>query len=154
MQSQGTLRADFSVNASSVLRVDEQAILLSRIRATLPKNCVKLFQSLPIYTDNGQFCGELCDGELNDFQLLHLTSNQGLSFPVNTLSAVSDAVILKKNPPYPIGQRIPAPVALDIYAKNEPLVTRSALRFAIEKKSLIKLTLSLPPFHDENAKFV
>lgn len=138
--------ADFSVSVSAVRTVSENGILLSRIRAVHPKNCAKIFSALPVYSENGAFYGFIRDAEIEELVILRLITDQGISLPIHGVCAVGDAVILKKIPPYPIGQRIPAPVALDIFTKNEPLVTRTALRNAIEKGSLIRLTLSLPPF--------
>ena len=58
----------------------------------------------------------------------------------------SDAVILRKEQAYPLGQRIPAPILPLITEKYEPVVTRAVLRNATAKRTLVKLTLSLPPF--------
>ncbi len=138
--------ADFSVNVSAIRTVSEDGILLTRIRAVHPKNCAKIFPTLPVYSENGAFYGFIRDAEIEKLVILRLITDQGISLPIHSVCAVGDAVILKKTPPYPIGQRIPAPVALDIFTKNEPLVTRTALRNAIEKGSLIRLTLSLAPF--------
>ena len=44
-------------------------------------------------------------------------------------------------------QRIPAPLLSSFTDKSEALVTKPILRVAIRNKSLIKLTLSLPPFN-------
>lgn len=138
--------ADFTASVSTLQAIENDAVRLSRMRPAFPKNCAKLFLDLPVYCENGNFYGLLRDVEMQDLCVSRLITDKGFSFPAHMLCAVSDALILKKPQPYPIGQRIPAPASYEIFNKNELVVTRSTLRGAIEKQSLIRLTLSLPPF--------
>ena len=85
--------------------------------------------------------------EMDDFIAVKLLTNRGEAFPLTAISAFSDAVILRKRQPYPIGQRIPITSCSNL---NERIVTKSVLRSAIENRALIRLTLSLPPFSLEN----
>lgn len=146
--------ADFCVNLSSVLAFEKDGIDLSRLRPVFPKNCAKIFLHRPVYSYEGAYLGNVSDLEiLNDTAIKIFTEHA--AYPLSTVAAFSDAVILRKEQPYPIGQRIPAPIVSSIFDKNTPIVTKPALRTAIEKKALIKLTLSLSPFHyplEENKK--
>ena len=137
--------ADFCVSVAAIDEI-EDGIYLTHLRPAFPKNCAKLFLGLPIYADNGTFIGNLCDVQMENFQATHLLTNTGNSIPVCNVSAVSDAILLKKQQPYPIGQRIPAPSVSKFLDKEESFINRSNLRTAIKKSNLIKLTLSLPPF--------
>ena len=138
-------RTDFCVNVSAIEELDEE-IYLSRLRPVFPKNVVKILSGLPVYTDEGIFLGNVTDMELDSFTALHLETDKGERFPVLHVAACTDAILLRKKPPYPIGQRIPAHAISDIFENSEMIVSRSNLRGAIEKGALIKLTLSLAPF--------
>ena len=69
---------------------------------------------------------------MDSFIALHLITDKGERFPVLHIAACIDAILLRKKPPYPIGQRIPAPVVLDIIQNNEMIVSRSSFGRAIE----------------------
>ncbi len=138
-------RTEFCVNVSSIEELDEE-IYLSRLRPVFPKNTAKILLDLPVYTDEGVFLGNVKDMEMDEFTALHLETDKGERFPCAYITACTDAVLLRKKPPYPIGQRIPAPMLLDIFQNEGSIVSRSNLRKAIEKGALIKLTLSLAPF--------
>lgn len=139
---------DFSVGVSAVTEIGE-SILLSRLRPAYPKNCAKITIGLPVYSFEGGYLGVVEDLEMRDFVATRLLTDRGDIFPVTSIFACSDAVILRKEPPYPLGQRIPAPLLPIVSDKSEALVTKPILRAAIQKRALVKLTLSLPPFHLE-----
>lgn len=139
-------QVDFCVNISSVLDVQTD-VHLTRARSVFPKNCAKVFLGKPVFSDTGSFIGTLCDGALTRFTLEKLFCDNGKSFPVSAVAAFSDAVILKKEAPYPLGQRIPAPILSILDGQNGNIVNKTTLRAAMENKSLIRLTLSLAPFH-------
>ena len=139
---------DFCINASSVLHTDETGIHLSRLHAVFPKNCIKLFPDLPVYTQNGTYLGVFLDATLQSQTALQLITDTKERRPIADLIGCADAIILRNNPVYPIGQRIPAPL-LSSFDSGKPLITRPVLRQAIERGTLIKLTLSLPPFSQE-----
>ncbi len=138
-------RTDFCVNVSAIEEIDEE-IYLSRLRPVFPKSTVKILLGLPVYTDEGVFLGNVRDMEMDAFIALRLETDNGERFPVFHIAACTDAILLRKKPPYPIGQRIPAHVVSDIFQNSETIVSRANLRHAIEKGALIKLTLSLAPF--------
>ena len=138
-------RTEFCVNVSSIEELDEE-IYLSRLRPVFPKSAAKILLDLPVYTDEGVFLGSVKDMEIDSFTALYLETDKGERFSCKYIAACTDAILLRKKPPYPIGQRIPAPVVLDIFQDNETIVSRLHLRKAIEKGALIKLTLSLAPF--------
>ena len=137
---------DFSVGVSSILEIEED-IHLSRLRPSYPKNCAKISIGLPVYSFEGGFLGTVADLECKDFIATHVITHDEERFPITSVVACSDAVILRKEPPYPLGQRIPPPLLSSFTDKSEALVTKPILRAAIRNKSLIKLTLSLPPFN-------
>lgn len=140
---------DFAIGVSSVEAVQSNGVYLTRLRPVLPKNYLRLFLGTPVYSHEGAYKGDITDGEVVDFKLVKLFTDQEFSFPLSAISAYSDAVILKKSLPYPIGQRIPAP-AVPLLNKFEPTVTRAVLKGAIENEALIRLTLSLAPFSLES----
>ena len=132
---------DFSVGVNAVTEIRDR-ILLSRLRPASPKGCAKIAIGLPVYSFEGGFLGTVADLDLYDFTATTLYTNRGESFPVTAIFACSDAVILRKEQPYPLGQRIPVP--------NEDttnVVTKNTLKRAIADNKLISFTLSLPPFY-------
>lgn len=139
-------QADFCVNVSTLQSRSDVALTLSTLRPVFPKNCAKIFIGKPVYTQNGRHLGVIADMEIVNGVATKLFTEK-TAYPITAICAVSDAVILRKEQPFPLGQRIPAHLVFDFSEKNEPLVTKSVLRKAIAKSSLIKLTLSLPPFH-------
>ena len=143
--SSPTSRAQFALPVSAIKYVGDR-IILSRLRPVFPKSCACLFLHLPVYAYDGAFIGEVEDVEIEEFVASTLFTSGGEGYPVNAISACSDAVLLKKELPFPLGQRIPAPVLSRLTGKTEGLVTRPLLRAAIQKNALVKLTLSLPPF--------
>ncbi|MBO5240693.1 MAG: PRC-barrel domain-containing protein [Clostridia bacterium] len=138
-------RTDFCVNVSAIEELDDE-IYLSRLRPSFPKNAAIVSAGLPVYTGEGTFLGNVTDLEMQDFIALRVETDKNERLPFSSVAACTDAILLRKKQPYPIGQRIPAPILSEIFQKNEPLVNRATLREAIKKGALIKLTLSLAPF--------
>ncbi len=136
---------DFAISAASVENIGEQ-IRISSLRPLSPKNCVRIFIGRPVYAFDGVYLGNVADLDIRDFVATELYTDQNACYPISSVTACFDAVILKKQPPYPIGQRIPAPLLPLLSEKKSPIVTKPVLRAAIRKSSLIKFTLSLPPF--------
>jgi len=143
--------ADFSVGIGTVISVGD-SIILSRLRPSCPKSCAKISIGLPIYSFEGGYLGTVSDLDVVDFIATTLYTDRGETFPVTALFACSDAVILRKEQPYPLGQRIPAPMLPLVTTKTDSVVTKAVLRTASAQGSLVKLTLSLPPFgfNEEN----
>ncbi len=142
-------KTEFSVSVTAVENVAE-AVFLKRVKTVLPRNCARVFLNRPIYTDEGAYLGYLADMELSDFIATGVITGDKKRYPASALSAVSDAVILKKSPVYPLGQRIPAPAVSAFLSENAPaptVVTRAVLKTAIRSEKLISFTLSLPPFN-------
>ena len=138
-------KTDFAVAFSAVKSV-EDCITLQRMRAVLPTNCARISIGNPVYSYEGDFLGKITDAEIKNGALFRLFTDRDESFPASLIFACNDAVILRKNQPYPLGQRVPAPVLFRICDKTDGFITRPLLRTAIAKGALIKLTLSLPPF--------
>ena len=135
--------SDFAVNFGSVSHV-ENCIILPSLRTVAPKNCIKLFLGLPVFSCDGNFVGNLQDVEVINGVFTRFFVNEN-TYPITAIAACGDAIILKKEQPYPLGQRISAPCLCHIFDKN-PIVTKPVLRTAIANGKLIKLTLSLSPF--------
>ena len=142
---------DFSVGIHSVMEVRDR-ITLSRLRPASPKGCAKIAIGLPVYSFEGGFLGRVTDLDMVDFTATTLYTDRGERFPITSIFACSDAVILRKEQPYPLGQRIPAPLLSLVTEKNDGVVTKQILRTAIENRALIRFTLALPPFQLELSK--
>ncbi len=136
---------DFCLPLQAVESIDEQ-IILSRLRPVLPQNCAKLFLGAPLFLEDGRYLGKLQDVVLDGFIVRKLFTDQGTSHPARALLACSDALILRKEIPFPLGQTPPTPLLSKLNGKQGGFVTKPLLRTAIQKGELIKLTLSLPPF--------
>ena len=138
-------RALFAIPITAIEDLGEK-ITLPRLRPAFPKHCACLFLNLPIYSYLGEHLGNLQDLALRNFIATTIYSSKGATLPITAVSACSDAILLKKEPLYPLGQRIPAPILSLLSGKTDGVVTKPVLRAAIKKNALIKLTLSLPPF--------
>ncbi len=136
---------DFSVSASSVLAVGEQ-IILSSLRPLLPKSCAKLLIGNPVYSFEGVYLGKITDLVMEGFSATYLSTDLGAVYPVTAITASHDAILLKREQLFPLGQRIPAPMLSHFTEKKDGLITKPVLRSAIEQGKLVRLTLALPPF--------
>ncbi len=137
---------DFSVSTAAVESVDTE-ITLSKLRPLLPKNCARIYIGRPVYSFDGVYLGNITDLEMQGFVATRLYTDQNIAYPISAVTACQDALLLKREQPYPIGQRIPAPLLPLVTEKKDGIVTKPILRTAIGKGALIKLTLSLPPFY-------
>lgn len=142
-------QTDFAVSISAVDVIDE-TVHLSSLRPVYPRNCAKFSLRMPVYSSFGENLGFLSDAEMRNFYVESLFTDQNETYPVTAVAACIDAVILKKEQPYPIGQRIPAP-SIPL-SEGKGLVTRPILKKVIQKGKLIEFTLSLSPFelHNKN----
>ena len=141
--------SDYAVGIGAVAEIND-AITLSRLRPACPKGCAKIAIGLPVYSFEGGYLGVVTDLDIHDFVATKLYTDRGESFPIRSVFACSDAVILRKEQPFPLGQRIPAPFLSMVTTKNDGVVTKPILRTAASKGALIHLTLSLPPFQLES----
>ncbi len=131
-------REEFAVNANAIRCIEEFRIQLSSLRPAVPKNIVKISLGLPVYAFTGVYLGKINEIARGNMRVTALITDKNAVVPFSAVLACADAVILRKNLPYPLGQRIPAPTA--------EVITRPVLKNAIAEKNLIKLTLSLAPF--------
>ena len=115
---------------------------------------MKIFLPRPIYSYEGAFLGNAVDMELSNYVATRIFTDKNEIIPISSVLAFSDAVILRKEQAYPLGQRIPAHVVSKFFDKNEPIVTKSVLKTAIAKKNLIRLTMSLSPFRQDLEPFL
>jgi hypothetical protein len=137
---------DFAVSIASVEDITDEEISLPRLRSVFPKNCAKLFIGKPIFSEEGVYLGKIEDVHLQNMIVTQLTTNKNATYSALSLAACSDVVILRKELPFPIGQRIPAPLISAFLDKNDVVVTKAILREAAQNGNLVRLTLSLPPF--------
>ena len=128
---------DFSVSFGAVAEIGE-IIRLSHLRTANPRGYAKIMVGLPIYAFDGGFLGTVADLDICGFNATTLYTNRGERFPITSISACSDAVILRKGQPYPIGQRIPAPLLSLVTDKSDGVVTKPILRAAIQKSAPCK----------------
>ena len=135
--------ADFAVSVNTVTNVAE-SISLARLRAVYPNGCCKLFPAMPIYTHDGVQLGEVQDAEILQGKAVRLFSSDGKSYPFAAILACGDAVILRKELPFPLGQPLPDSMK-ELFPESGVTVTKPLLRAAIKKGKLIELTLSLFP---------
>ncbi len=136
----------FAVSYSALSFIGE-TLSLKTLRPVFPKACARLYDKAPIYAQNGTFLGMLWDTQISENgTVLALLSNLGQHFPFSLVSSCTDAVILRKKQPYPLGQRVPAPALSLISPMQSEVVSKRILRQAIQKGNLIKFTLSLVPF--------
>ena len=146
--TQKNARTEFAVSVTAIASIGE-AVTLKRLKTLFPKNVARMVLNRPIYTIEGEHLGSLADAELENFTLTGIITESEKRYSATCISALSDAVILKKSPPYPLGQRVPAPHLLPFppQKSNSPTVTRALLKEAIEQKKLVALTLYLSPFN-------
>ncbi len=139
---------DFAISTASVCKMGDQ-ITVNSLRPLLPKSCAKIFIGRPVYSSEGVYLGKITDLTLCDFIATHLSTDQGEVYPVSAIEASQDALLLKREQPFPIGSRIPAPLLSRFTDKKDGLVTKPVLRSAIKNESLLRLTLALAPFEIE-----
>ncbi len=137
--------ADFALSVNSIKEIGEQ-ILLTSARPLLPKNSAKVFIGRPVYSAEGVYLGKIIDLSLRDFTATYLFTDQEDVYPVNAVVASQDALLLKKEQPFPLGSRIPAPLLFLYTDKKDGLVTKPVLRTAMGQGTLVRLTLALSPF--------
>ena len=141
-------QVDFCVNFSAVENIGD-SISLKTLRPVFPRVCARFIIGLPVFSSEGGFIGKLTDLHFEDGVATRLFIDNGKTFSLTAVLACTDAVILKKEQAFPLGQRVPAPFLPNFSDKKEALITKPLLRAAREKSCLIKLTLSLPPFDVE-----
>ena len=141
------LESQFAVGVHSIKNLCDNEITLSCLRMSVPKNHGKLFIGKPVYSDEGVFLGKITDAHLQNFIVTEVKTDKNTYHSALSIAACSDALILRKEQPFPIGQRIPTPAVFNFLTDNDVLTTRSILREAMQKGQLIRFTLSLPPFN-------
>jgi hypothetical protein len=145
--------SDFAIGIAAVADINE-SITLTRLRPACPKGCAKIAIGLPVYSFEGGYLGVVTDLDIRDFVATKLYTDRGESFPILSVFACSDAVILRKKQPFPLGQRIPAPLLPVFTNKTDGIITKPVLRAATAKGALIRLTLALPPFQLETEHLI
>lgn len=135
----------FHVPFSLVTFIKEDAVHLQKLRAVTPAKCAVLTLNKPVYTNRGDSLGLLQNAEWINGQLAVLSIN-GKSIPYSSICAVSDAILVRQNPTFPLGQRIPVS-HLNEFQLDKNIVTKSVLKRSLARRSLIRLTLSLSPFN-------
>ena len=143
-------QSDFAVSITAVEDISDESISLSRLRAVFPKNCVKLSIGKPVFSEEGAYLGKIADVHLQNLIVTQLLTNRNTLHSAMAISACTDIIILRKEQPFPIGKRIPAPFIFDFLEENDVIITKTILRKAAEKGNLIRLTLSLSPFQIED----
>lgn len=138
-----------TISVSAIEHIDNSGLFLKQMRSTLPKNALLFKKDCPVYNENGVYLGSACNLELFNLTATAIFTENTV-FPATSILAVGDAVLLRPDEPYPIGQRIPAPARSLFFdlPQSSLLVNRSLLKTAVKNGTLIEFTLSLPPFQD------
>lgn len=137
--------SEFSVSVASIREIGEN-ICLKRLRAASAGNCVRFYMGRPVYSEDGIYLGDTSDLDMEDFTAMKLVTNTGKTYTAAAIAASGDAVILRKEPLFPVGSRVPERVPAgegEIAAGT--IVTRGVLKRAISAGSLIALTRSVLP---------
>lgn len=142
----------FALPFARVCAADGLCLQADGVRALSPKGCAPFRLRLPVFTAEGVAVGQVADlsiteGQDGEYRAEFMVLDGGKTIAADEIAVYADAVLLKKSRPYPLGQRIPAPILSLFSDKNQPFVSKAALRRAVERNDLIKFTLSLPPFH-------
>lgn len=135
----------FALNFSALQTITPVSLQFSSLRPVLPKAYFTLSLQKPVYSQKGEFLGSLQDATIENGILTNISTEQKHYNPIEIFS-ISDAIIIKKSAPFPLGQRIPAPNEYPFCTEKDTLVSKSILRRAIKNGKLIRLTLSLSPF--------
>ena len=139
------IRPDFALPISALHSIGLHGLTISRIRPAIPKNVFKLFPNRPVYSQAGVLLGTFKDCIIENGVATKILLDTNAQCSFSCITAVADAILLRKIPNYPLGQPIPNPADT-----RQTLVSKSTLKRAIENKTLVSLTLSLPPFSMPN----
>lgn len=122
-------------------------VRLKKFTVGVPIGCGRFLLGSPVYDENGVFLGNASDMLTDGKSAIAVLLDNGKRIPASVLSSFHDAVILRKVPPYPLSQPVPAPSFSYLDDKDKtPFVTKKTLRNAAKQGNLIKFTLSLSPF--------
>lgn len=134
-----------SINA--IKEISKSGILLKSFRPCAPLSVSRFFSSRPVYDETGKYLGIVVDLEIENSFAVSLTTDTGASYSAYSLTAVSDAVLLKRRAIFPLGEKIPE--RLHQQTKS-PVVSKAVLKQALADGRLIRLTLSLPLFEQNS----
>ena len=136
---------EFSVSVGCIASV-EDAVILKRMRVSEPKNCARFFTGRPVYSEEGAYLGIASDLVMENFTATKLVTDTGKSYPAAAISALGDAVLLKREPLFPLGSLVTAdlPASPDVIRAGT-VISRATLKSAITSGCLIRLTLSALP---------
>lgn len=94
---------EFSVGVNCIDTVAEN-VFLKRLRPAVPKNCVRFFTGRPIYSEEGLYLGITADLVMEEFTATKLIADTGKTYSAAAIAALGDAVILRKEPVFPLGR--------------------------------------------------
>lgn len=135
----------FIVPFSLVTFIKQDAVHLQKLRTVTPTKFYFLHLNIPVYTLQGKCVGNVENASWANGTLGFLSVN-GNNVPYTSISAISDAVLVRSTASFPLGQRIPVP-CISKYRLRENTVTKSVLKKSVSEDFLIELTLSLAPFN-------
>ena len=153
-ENQESPSTDFAVNINTIEDISGDEIVLSRLRALSANNCAKICIGKPVYSEDGVYLGKIEDAYIHNFIATHIKTDKNITQSTLNLAACSDVVLLRKEQPYPIGQRVHAPSIFPFLKDDDVLITKQILRVAAENRAIIRLTLSLPPFQMQSLDFM
>ncbi len=136
---------EFSVGIGCIGEV-EDAVILKRLRTAIPRNCVRFFTGRPVYSEEGVYLGITSDLVMENFTATKLVTDTGKTYSTAAIAALGDAVILRKEPLFPLGARVTKDIPAEpVPIREGTLVNRGTLRAAMASGRLIRLTSSLLP---------
>lgn len=136
---------EFSVSVGCINAV-EDSVILKRLRTAIPKNCVRFFTGRPVYSEEGAYLGITSDLIMENFTATKIITDTGKIYSAAAISALGDAVILKREPLFPLGMRVNTDIPANTEIIREgTIVNRGTLKTAIAAGNLIRLTVNLLP---------
>ena len=131
------------LSMSAIKEISPSGICLRSFRPTAPQSVSRFFSSRPVYEETGKYLGIAVDLEIQNSFAVSLTTDTGAVYSAYCITAVSDAILLKRRLVFPLGEKIPQ----ELYTQTKsPVVSKGVLKQAIDDGQLIRLTLSLPLF--------
>lgn len=124
-------KQSFFLPVSTIKSVEEEGIMLKKMQPA-PLNLPILSTQKPVYLQEGIFLGRVQDVRIDNWKITQIIL-EDKSYSSLCITALSDALLLKKAPPFPLG----------CVTKEGEIITRTLLKQAVKEGRLISLTTSL-----------
>lgn len=131
-----------------IAEISPSGIRMKSFRPVAAQKAARFFCSRPVYSETGDYLGISVDLEMENNHAVALITDGGERYSAYSITALSDAVLIKRRPVFPLGEKIPVPLQSQT---KSPVVSKAVLKRAIEDGRLITLTLSLPLFTQKSS---